>query len=229
MVARLRIKSVLSLPVMKLSTVPRYFVGVSLFFLAAAHGFAGFTLGNDAVDRAFADGWSDFAVVLLDEEFAFDAVVTEWEVFANMSRTNEAEGDLGLLLLRPDALDDDLYSVVGSDIRTVDATGKYEFDFAAYSGSASVLAGDKIGIYIGTARIDYDRVGDQDLVEWSPSSGTISSLSQLTVGSTLELSGNGANDDRVYSINVTAVPEPSALLGLLTVTVLGSLFVRRRR
>ena len=75
------------------------------------------------------------------------------------------------------------------------------------------MAGDILGLFIGTSKVDFEYSG-ADSVRWCGFNGCISNAnSQLAAGQTVSLTGSGG---RIYSANVTVVPEPMtvALLGL---------------
>lgn len=195
--------------------------GISLLFLAALPAQAGFVVGNDAIDRPNADTWSNFVLGMVSDSFSANAFVTDWQVYANNA------GTLGMLLLRPTG--GTSFTVVGADFETVDSSGLHSFSFNPDTGSASVQAGDIIGLFIGTAKIDYTKPVDDDTVTWSTANGAVTSLTLLDAGKTLDLPGIGDTNKRKYSANVTAVPEPAMALSALTALAVGGLLLRRRR
>lgn len=192
-------------------TVRRAVAALVLFSMlgAAPAAFADLiTVGNDAIDRAATDGWEKFTLVLNTEVISEDGTVIEWEVFASDT------GTLALLIL-------DGLMVKASHLVEISTAGLNSFSFAPTSGSASVLAGYTLGLWLGTAGVDYDGSGDS--VNWCGSNGCAQSAP--TAGNTLAAIGTG---QRQYSVNATVdVPEPGtlALLGLGLV----GMAARRRR
>ena len=162
-------------------------------------------VGNEAIERTYADGWSNFVVGLTSEIFNQDAIVKSWEVFTHN------EGTLGLLLLRGIGGDD--YKIIGTDFEVVNA-GLNVFDFNPDSGSDFVRAGDILGLYIGTAKVAYEH-GLGDSVGWCAGGVCFNP----TVGDIVTIAGN----DRTYSANVTAVTAPATALilslGLLAMSL----------
>ena len=185
---------------------------------------ASLMLGNDAIDRSNADSWSNFVLGMTTEVFSMSATVTDWEVYTNNP------GTLGMLLLRNTSGQN--YEVVGADFETATA-GLNSFTFTADTGVADVLAGDILGLFIGTAKIDYDlNLGAGDLVDWCGSNDCVvgGDTGLLDAGEIISLAGGagGGGGDRTYSANVTAVPEPS-IIALFGLGLVGLGFARRRR
>ena len=119
------------------------------------------------------------------------------------------------------------YEVVGADFETAVA-GLNTFSFTADTGVADVLAGDILGLFIGTAKIDFD-FGGSNFVNWCGSDGCITNTNQLDGGDIISLAGGGGGGAgyRTYSANVTAVPEPS-IIALFGLGLFGIGFARRR-
>jgi hypothetical protein len=189
-------------------------------FLFATNVNASLMLGNDAIDRGVSDSWSNFVLGMTTEVFSMSATVTDWEVYA------DNDGTLGMLLLRNTTGEN--YEVVGADFETAVA-GLNTFSFTADTGVADVLAGDILGLFIGTAKIDFD-FGGSDFVNWCGSDGCITNPTQLDGGEIISLAGGagGGGGNRIYSANVTAVPEPS-IIALFGFGLLGIGFARRRK
>lgn len=174
-------------------------------------------IGNDAVNRATSDGWSNFVLGLTTETFTTAGTVTNWNVYTNNA------GSLGMLLLRNTGANN--YTVIGADFESVSA-GLNSFTFNADTGSSNVLAGDILGLYIGSAKVDFDYNSNNDIVNWCGNNGCVSNLSQLDAGQSLTLSGGPQG--RSYSANVSvAVSEPSTI-ALFGLSLLGLGFARRQ-
>ncbi|MEM9540275.1 MAG: hypothetical protein AAGA60_12340 [Cyanobacteria bacterium P01_E01_bin.42] len=151
-------------------------------------------IGNEAIDRSVYDGWSNFVLGLTNEVFAEAGTVSEWKVYVNNP------GSVGMLLLRQQV--DSTYKIIGSDIETAKA-GLNQFTFTPKEGgSAKVETGDILGLYIGSAKVDFDS-GTDDKVGWCGGNGCITNVNtQLAAGQTISI--NHAN--RRYSANATVFP-----------------------
>jgi hypothetical protein len=193
------------------------FASIALFMFAT-NANASLMLGNDAIDRTASDNWSNFVVGMTDQVFSTSATVTDWEVYTNNP------GSLGMLLLRNTSGSD--YEVVGADFETA-AAGFNSFSFTPDEGVADVLAGDILGLFIGTSKIDF-AFGGSEFVDWCGFDNCIAGgdLDFLNAGDVISLLGAGGN--RTYSANVTAVPEPS-IIALFAAGLLGLGFARRRK
>jgi len=188
-------------------------------FLASGMSSAAVIVGNDAIDRASADGWSNFVQGLTTETFLASGTVTSWNVYANNA------GTLGMLLLRNTS--GSTYEIVGADFETA-AAGLNTFTFTPDTGVADVLAGDILGLFIGTSKINYDNVSSgADVANWCGANGCVTNgdTSILSAGNSVNLTGQG---NRMYSANVTVVPEPAALL-LLGLGLVGIGFARSHK
>ena len=198
------------------SSILKLAVATILAFVASVGSAqaASITVGNAVVDRSTADTWSNFVLALPSESFTTAAVVTNWSVFTNTI------GDLGLLILRAAAGSN--YQVIGADFETIASVGFNSFTFNADTGTSSVMAGDILGLYIGSAKVDFDYIAG-GTAKWCGSSGCITDVNtQLAAGQ--EITFSGGPQDRVYSVNASAVPLPaaawlfgSALIGLVAV------------
>lgn len=175
------------------------------------------TIGAAATDRSSADGWSNFVLGLTSENFTTDGTVTDWSVYTNNA------GTLGMLLLRPTTGSN--YEIIGADFQNANA-GLNTFSFTADTGTASVMAGDILGLYIGTAKVDFDFTAG-GIANWCGGSNCIADpVSGIIAGETLELTGGPQN--RVYSANVNAVPLPAAAW-LFGSAILGLVAAKRRK
>lgn len=191
-------------------------VGLAAGLTLTAHSAQAVVIGNDAIDRATSDTWSNFVLALTTEAFTpTGGLVTDWNVYANNA------GTLGLLILRNTS--GTTYEVVGADFETASA-GLNTFSFSPDTGSAVAQAGDILGLFIGSSKVDFSFSG-ADAVRWCGSSGCISDVgTQLAVGSTVNFTGSGA---RVYSANaVYNVPESATLL-LVALGLMGAGWRRR--
>jgi len=179
--------------------------------LAATFGVAGLifstlssaeVIGNPVIDRNNSDGWSNFILAMTSQTFAHSGTLTDWSVWAANG------GSLGLLVLED--IGSGSYKVKAADHVSVVA-GINTFSFAPDSGTASVDAGWLLGLWIGSAKVDFNLGGES--VAWCSSNNCSSLLP--TAGTSLTL-GGGA---RTYSVQANYVPEPASLalfgLGLL--------------
>lgn len=161
-------------------------------------------VGNDAINRSQSDTWSNFVLGLKTETFTTAGTVSDWSVYTNNT------GTLGMLILRNTGADN--YQVIGADFETVSTAGINNFTFNPDTGSANVMAGDILGLFIGSAKVDFDYNANSDVVNWCGNNGCISDYSQLDAGQTLSLTGGPQG--RSYSANVSlvaSVTEPASL------------------
>jgi hypothetical protein len=181
-------------------------------------------IGNDVVDREYQDGWRNFIISMDSEVFPIDgAFVKSWSVYAATT------GDLALLIMNGG-------EIMGVDRRTITQTGLNEFNFFASSGSASVAAGYNVGMWFGSAVVDFDREatnpdGSYDTVRWCFSSNC--SPDAPGVGDTIGLTGHSWNSLRQYSVLVVDPPAPKipvpGTLALLGLGLLGLGMQKHRR
>ena len=187
-------------------------------------------IGNDPIDRSSADSWRNFVVSLDTEVFTIYGEVIDWTVHAANG------GELALLILNNG-------EVVATDRRTVTA-GLNTFDFVASTGNSLVEPGFNVGLWLGSAVVDFSRPGsgdelsDFDQVSWCANNGCASSAPG--VGDVFDFNSGswGNNIYRQYSVSVTdppvqqddfaRVPVPGSLV-LLGLGLLGFGFSQRRK
>jgi len=203
---------------MKIKMAKRLFTAISMGALLTLSQLsqAGI-IGNDAINRSTSDGWSNFVLGLTTETFTTAGTVTDWNVYTNNA------GTLGMLLLRNTGANN--YTVIGADFETASA-GLNSFSFNADTGSSNVLAGDILGLYIGSAKVDFDYNSNNDVVNWCGNNGCVSSLSQLDAGQSLTLSGGPQG--RSYSANVSVAVSEPATFALFGLSLIGLGFVRKQ-
>lgn len=168
------------------------------------------TVGNDAIDRAISDAFSNFAALLLDHTFP-EGTINEWEVFAANS------GELGLLVLSDQGGSN--YRIEGADVRTV-AAGLNQFS----GTSIEVESGEFLGIYMSDAKVDFDiEAGSNALFSNNGALSGGPSVGDIFFFQSFE---EVFSPHRTYSINATvaAVPLPETLPIVVAVLLTGGLF-----
>ena len=198
------------------SGVSKMLSAAALAVAAAGVNAAPVTVGDAAINRSQFDGFSNFVIALPGESFLASGTFDQWNVFAAVA------GPLGLLILNgsPTAP-----TVVHALSQTV-AIGLTTFTLGS---PLSVSAGDYLGIWMGSGKVDFDFSSTG--VTYS-GSGVYAAMP--TVGSVLVTNGPNAIA-RDYSINVRfteasaqgTVPEPGTL-SLLGLSLLGLVAVSRR-
>lgn len=167
------------------------------------------TVGNSVIDRGFNDTFSNFGFAFTNDVFD-DGTITSWSVFAGNT------GDIGLLVL--DQVSATEYEIAAIDIQTVSA------GLNSFVSSIAVWAGQILGLYQGSGKVDFDFVSGPNDEVYS-SNGVFGTAPG--VGDSFFRQGA---DGRDYSISaeVAAVPLPAGL-PLLALGIVGLGFARTRR
>lgn len=165
------------------------------------------TVGSPVIDRSVNDGFANFGFAFTDDVFG-DGEVTSWSAFGTA-------GTIGLLVL--DEVAPNQYEIAAIELQTI-VDGLNTF-----ATSISVTAGQLLGLYQGSGRVDFDFVSGTASQVYSangalglrPSVGTFFTGAGIT--------------PREYSIsaNVAPVPVPAGLP--LMMAGLGALVLVRKR
>ncbi|MEM6938917.1 MAG: VPLPA-CTERM sorting domain-containing protein [Pseudomonadota bacterium] len=166
------------------------------------------TVGNDVIDRATVDTWSDFSFAFTNDTF-IDGTITDWSVFAG------GAGDIALLVL--DQVAPNTFEVAAVEVQNV-AAGLNNF-----MTSIAVSAGQILGLYQGSGKVDFDFVSGPNDEIFGARDGFPTAP---TVGASFSGVGSTARDYSI-SVEVSPVPLPAGLP--LLVFGLGALAVARRQ
>jgi hypothetical protein len=171
------------------------------------------TIGYTASDRALADTFSDFVIVLNQAAFS-TGVISAWDVFIEAIDGNAGSGQMALVVLQETV--PGTFNVVASDTRTVVA-GINNFT----GTSIAVATGQILAIWMGTAKVSYENGADGgDLYS---NNGSFGSAPVGTIG----IANGGI--DRLYSIEATVSAVPLPATGLMLLGALGGIAALRRR
>ena len=161
-------------------------------FAAAMPGAQASTVGFAAIDRSHNDSYSNFALAFTNQVFSA-GTLTKWSTYTGSS------GQLALLVLTPQGGNN--YQVAALDVQTVSA------GLSTFSASISTLAGQILGVWMGTAKVDYTLLNQP--------SGPDQYTANLALGSAPTIgdliSFGAGSTDRQYSLSATVVPLPAAL------------------
>lgn len=169
------------------------------------------TIGNDAIDRADNDSYSNFSMALLTEVVpAGGGYLTAWETYIAAG----AQGSMALLFLEDKG--SNTYEIEFVDERVVD------LGLNSFSASAFLEEGWIMGIWMGSAKVAFDYIAGPDTTYTS--NGALGSAP--TVGQTVGYTGTIT--DRIYSINAT-VPDAGTTISLLGMGIFALAAISRRK
>lgn len=178
------------------------FGGMFWTFSFQLAGAKGVTLaGNDVIDRPEIDDRSDFYILDSNNPFQSNALVSDWEVFANTASPIE------LVLYRKLSSS---YTVVGRSGLETPTVGFNKFTLAS---PISVEAGDFVGLYLPSEQLvpftlDAPFVGDLGNL-----SGTVLFTSQSSGANPTAFTGSS---NRTYSVRANGtIPEPASAILIL--------------
>jgi len=175
------------------------------------------TVGNAPINRALADGFTNFALGFTGISF-IRGTLTGWDVFIESITGNAATGTMALMVLAD--LGGGNYQVQGVDARTVG------LGLNSFTGtSISTLATDILGVFIGSAAVSYDVNNQPSGPDLYTNNGAFS-FAPVT-GDTITLTAGST--DRTYSLQATVAAVPLPAGGLLLIGALGGLAALRRR
>lgn len=162
------------------------------------------TVGNDAINRTTNDSYSNFGFAFPGDLFS-NGVITSWETYTGNA------GNMGLLVLND--LGGDVYEIAAIDFQSVAA------GYNSFISSINVVSGQLLGLYQGSAKVDFDWGGDSEVYSGNGDLGLSPS-----VGDTFSKAGSSS---RTYSLSAVVVPLPAGLPLLLA--GLGAFGLVRRR
>lgn len=175
--------------------------------LALSSAASAATVGDPAIDRAQNDSFSNFGFAFAADVFD-TGKITSWTAFTGNA------GNMGLMVL--DVIAPNQFEIAEIDIRTVTA------GLNTFATSIKVSAGQILGLYQGTAKVDFDFAGTSGhiysangVLGTSPSTG-------------FNFTGAGSTN-RIYSINANVEPVPLPAGLPLMLAGLGAFAVVRRR
>lgn len=171
------------------------------------------TIGNDVIDRARQTTWHNFITSLDDEVFNGQERIAEWSVFAANS------GSMALLVMNDGV-------VMATDTVEVQR-GVNIFPFTPDFGSSLVQPGYNLGLWIGSASVDFGYITSGGYTRFCPSNYCSSIAPGAGQEVQLTTVAGRANWYREYSLRVE-VPEPGTL-ALLGLGLAGMGFAKRKK
>jgi hypothetical protein len=173
-------------------------IGTILLFLAATSVACASTItgGNPAVFATNTDGWSNFTVVDQNNPINGTGEITSWQLYSSY-----AGGQVELVIVAPTT-----YAIVGtSSVETTAVVGTNTFTLAT---PISVTGGDYVGFYEETPSLVVYAYNGPDV--FSSDTAHVALFTANGSGSPTSPLSFVGSADRIYSINVSGVPEGGA-------------------